>query len=335
MKTINKTNKKTPHNNISEFDSTSFWIFGNTYDYCDVMVKDALSYKNVFYSNSKLPIKNKILRFFYKVHHSKFANCLFPLPFKSKWYKKIIGYKKIQNYSRKVFIFFDSNPMVYNRQFLKFLREKINDSMLVLYFSNPMKLRTFCDIDYFKHYFDKIYTCDEDDSKKYSFGFQPDFYSCYRKHNETDNLRYDVFFVGNAKGRDNLILKLYNFFVSKNLTCKFVVVNSKLQLPSEIDTNPISYSDVLKYIKESRCILEIANEGTKSTTLRYNEAIVYNKILITNNSFYKTLPYYNPSSMFIVDYDGDLHGVSINDDYVDYKYKGDFSIINFLYKIIK
>ena len=52
------------------------------------------------------------------------------------------------------------------------------------------------------------------------------------------------------------------------------------------------YFDVLKYVKRSKCVLNIAQENVEGLTLRDFEAIGMGKYLITNNAFLKTTQFY-------------------------------------------
>lgn len=50
-------------------------------------------------------------------------------------------------------------------------------------------------------------------------------------------------------------------------------------------------------MKSTNCILEILQEGQYQQSIRYFEAIIYNKKLLTNNKNVKNLPYFDERYM--------------------------------------
>ena len=88
----------------------------------------------------------------------------------------------------------------------------------------------------------------------------------------------------------------------------------------------IDYNQILDELQKFDTVLEVVQPGQVGVTLRYYEAITYNKKLITNNEMVKKLPFYNPDYMFVFcdPEDIDLEWVkrSIKDDY---HYNNEFS----------
>lgn len=139
-----------------------------------------------------------------------------------------------------------------------------------------------------------------------------------------------VYFAGtNKKNRVETIQKIYTRFVSEQIKCKFRITNvSYVEQYEEgiIYNEPINYERILEEIQECDSILEIVQPGQVGVTLRYYEAICYNKKLITNNQFVKTLPFYNPEYMYVFENPDeiDLDWVKRNID-IDYYYGDEFS----------
>ena len=154
-----------------------------------------------------------------------------------------------------------------------------------------------------------------------------------------------VYFAGtNKQNRIDKIHKVYDYFIKNNIICDFHVTNVPIELMKKrniIYNKFQTYDDILSSMQECECILEIVQPGQTGVTLRYYEAIAYNKRLITNNTMVKNLPYYNPEYMFIFT---NIEDIDINwikqDVVVDYEYQDDvgmniddFSPINFLEEI--
>ena len=76
----------------------------------------------------------------------------------------------------------------------------------------------------------------------------------------------------------------------------------------------------------SKCVLEFMQEGQNGATLRYFEAVCYNKKLLTDNPNITEFPYYDSRWMRVFKNveDIDVNWLKENDE-VDYQYKGDFS----------
>lgn len=150
----------------------NYFVFGSCYDYCEYMVYDALSEKNVFFYNSTNLIRNKFLYYLSKIHMR------LNLPFKSIWFKRYFDYKSAKrNQPRNYFIFFDSNPLTCDTRFLTFIKKKIKKSITCIYFCNSLSMRNLNDPNYFKLYFDRIFTYDLKDAKEHNFEYYPSLYS--------------------------------------------------------------------------------------------------------------------------------------------------------------
>ena len=60
---------------------------------------------------------------------------------------------------------------------------------------------------------------------------------------------------------------------------------------------PLPYAKVLADVLATNCILEILPEGQKAQSLRYLEALCYNKKLLSNNPDLKNIPFYDARYM--------------------------------------
>lgn len=154
-----------------------FFVFGSLFDYCEAMCWDLKKMKNVELINEETLIKNKILWLFYKIHNSGIANRVVRLPFRNIWYKFFFDNKRIEKNAANYFVFFDSNPHVYDSHFLIWIKENIPNAICALVFLNTMKWRKMRDISYFNKYFEKIYTVDYDDAREYGFTYIEGIYS--------------------------------------------------------------------------------------------------------------------------------------------------------------
>lgn len=290
--------------------SNSFFIFGSLYDFWDYTMFELKNYPNCQLINTVHFTENKLLYFIYKVHNSGLLNKYVHCKRKSIWYKYLFDNSKVQqNGGYNYFIFFDSNPYVYNPSFLEFLQSKIPNSRLVIVFVNSMKARNMRDIDYFKKYFSLQYTSDSSDALEFGFEHFDNIYS--RVSMPPKPITTDVCFVGNSKGREDILLNLFDKMKGLGMSLDFTIIGLS-QKREGISEKPLTYSEVLKKVQQSKCILEVCGKGQKSYTLRCVEAIVYNKMLITNNFNIADSKYFDKSKMFLFDSIEDISSIPFN-----------------------
>ena len=103
-------------------------------------------------------------------------------------------------------------------------------------------------------------------------------------------------------------------------------------LPPEVRQDSyLPYPTVLQQMQSSKCILDMTQAGQSGITLRYYEAVVYNKKLLTNNVNIVNLPFYNPQYMKIYETIEDIDGDWIQSkDMPNYEYAGEFSPVHIL-----
>lgn len=189
---------------------------------------------------------------------------------------------------------------------------------------------------------DAVYTFDEFDAEE--FGWK-NINKCYfstsrlpdKSSVENRNITSDAFFVGGLKeGREKMILGLFKEGEKQGLKLDFVLsCMNKNQFRNRIYKNKITYikkwipySKVLERTMRSNCIVEILQKNQQAQTLRYFEALYFNKKLFTNNRHVTELLYYNPEYMKYFENVSDIDFDWIKRrDRVDYGYKNDFSAL--------
>ena len=140
----------------------------------------------------------------------------------------------------------------------------------------------------------------------------------------SDTLKSDVYFVGKAKDRLKSIMDAYYKLKDSGLTCEFYLTEvpkeeKQLNLPGVHYCEGVSYIDNLKHINNTRCLLEIMQGGGHGYTLRYAEALMYDKKLLTNNPEIKDAPFYDSRCISVF-----TNAESIDSSFV----KTDVTVIN-------
>lgn len=306
-----------------------FFVFGSLFDYCGSMCADLGDCDNVQFVNTDTLIKSRALWFLYKAHNSGIANKLFRLPGRSFWYRYLFDNGRIAtgggyNY----FLFFDSNPHVYDETFLQWLRVRVPNSVLALLFVNSMKQRSFRDMGYFRRNFDRMFTTDRHDCGKLGLEYVEGVHS--KLSNVVARGWSDISFIGIEKGRSVQLRAIYSSLTSRGLVCDFTIVGIN-EAPEGIGTKLMPYREALARELSSKCILEVCSDGQDAMTQRALEAVMYDKVLITNSQAVKDFRFYDPRTMFVLDDWGQLEEIDFDTiPEPGYGYAGEFSPVRLL-----
>ena len=184
---------------------------------------------------------------------------------------------------------------------MKYLKEKF-DVKLIALLLNPLKKNNKISDDLLTKYYDMVITTDYQDSLTYNFDYMSGIYSNIAYCVDTKEDSCDLFFVGVAKDRLNILHDIYKN-ISKKVKCDFNIINVKesdQEENSDIKYNKrLSYTEVLDKVSSSNCILEVLQSGQSGVTLRTLEAIIFNKKLLTNNQQIIHSPFYDSRYIYI------------------------------------
>lgn len=199
-------------------------------------------------------------------------------------------------------------------------------------FSYQNRIESFT-IDYIKELFDLIITYHSVEAQQYGFVHREQVFSKIQIEVREEDT--DVFFVGNAKNRLDKIHALYLCAKEHGLTCRFWIgdVKQEEMLPSCEDliyNQRLTYMEYLKEMARCRCIVEICQKGDE-TTMRFAEAVVYNKKLLVDDTTCSNRNYFDKRYMQCFENveDIDFEWVRQTEE-VDYHYDGSFSPIHLL-----
>lgn len=280
-----------------------FVFFCNEADYYYVMFRDIINLPNVqFFSGNMLSDKGA-KKYIEKVHTSKRLNKIVNIPFKSCWYHQYYDSSILGDSESAYFVFFESNKLSYDYGFINYLRNKHKGSKIIFFFTNIVKsspINNF--INEFRKNYDLVITTDINDSIKHKFTLHNSIYS-----NIGTPINYeeeiDVFFVGIDKGRFDTLIEIAEYLTKNGLNIEFYINGVNNYIGSNLKgvylNKKLNYSEVIDKVKKSKCLLELLQDGQSGTSLRTNEAVVYNKRLITNNYCIAEAQYYNDENIHI------------------------------------
>ena len=197
-------------------------------------------------------------------------------------------------------------------------------------------LRTEDVLAYLDH-FDAVYTYDRGDAERYAERMQFIEIPVWRSPQTPAAPETDLYFCGRNKGREKLLIAIHKRLSDAGQRFKLHIVNANSAVsthPDIMHTSWIPYGETVANVQRTNCILEILAAHNQESTLRYKEAVLYNKKLLTNNPNIAQLPYYDPRWMrtFQTADDIDLDWLHTVEP-IDYGYRGDYSAETFLKRV--
>lgn len=189
-----------------------------------------------------------------------------------------------------------------------------------------------CKFDSFK--WNTIMTFDPHDADNHNWVYTGLRYYSYHSLPDSGKSDADLFFAGSLKGkRGQMLLHLLDCFNANDVNCRFIcprlVWHQKaLAQPKglQLIRRRVSYKRILKKMIGCNCILEVLQEGQNGSSLRYFEAVCYNKKLLTTNAEIVNYPFYDERYMKVFSSDAEIDFDWIKRrEHIDYGYAGEFS----------
>lgn len=178
------------------------------------------------------------------------------------WKKNIGKYKNV--------ILFDRN---YNWNVIDFIKKENPECRIIIWYWNPIngnripeKYRGFCE----------EWSFDEADCKKYNFHYntQFSFKNLFYNKKFSNTLKYDVYFVGNDKGRAERIFSFQLKLEKVGGKCKFIVLKDKTsQKKYPYRKRSIKYETNISFLLQTKSVLEIVQNNQSGLTVRCIEAL--------------------------------------------------------------
>lgn len=253
------------------------------------------------YYGIQTPFLNKI----YQYHNNWRFNQLFELPLKNYWFEDTI--KKIPDLGDEdiFFVFLEVYMLSYSRKYINFLKKKFKRPHFVFYFYNPITSALWDKFCHVKDLYDVVATFNQNDAIKYKIEYFPYFpYKIKNCIENTHDIVSDVFFVGAAKGRLPRLLKIYEELTHQGVVCDFHIVGVPAEYQkysSDISYNKIiPYDEVIQRVSNTKCVLEVLQEGCEYVSIRSCEAFQLKKKLITTNSKITDSHFYNSDVVQII-----------------------------------
>lgn len=158
----------------------------------------------------------------------------------------------------------------------------------------------------YKNEFNRIYSFDESDCKKFDFIYRPTFYSknLEKINNIKLNINFDYMFVGQySRERYLKIQKISKILKGRHYIyfCDRIDNFFKLYLKiKNIHFRKLAKSEYNKKMLESNIIIDLVNSRQKGVTQRTLDSIYLEKKIITDLKEVEKYDFYNKNNIFII-----------------------------------
>ena len=243
---------------------------------------------------------NKVFSIAYKLHTNKQIGKHVWLPWRDVWF----SYREIERLLPE-HGYLLVNSMALSMPTLSFWKKLKCDHptvrfVLLLVDSMHGKSKHIDEVRYaiLNFSWDIVLSYDQNDCLEY--GFRYIGFSYYSNYTDIipSNTTSDLYYIATLKGRENLLREI-------DKACKENGVDNLFKIHTiwrDVDYGEkirkfLPYTSLLSDVMSTNCILEVVSDGQCTQSLRYLEALCYNKKLLSNNPCLKTLPYYDERYM--------------------------------------
>lgn len=217
-----------------------------------------------------------------------------------EWMIDLTEIKNKNFFEEDKIIYFD----IYEEKVLKKINLHQNKGEKIFWLWNKVEGNK---ILYLKKNFKNIWTFDEGDARKYDLKLTNQFY--WHIDNKKYNKKYDFYFIGQNKGRIKKLIQLKNKMKNYEFKIEIILYSLRDKIKhifnykkSKVDYyfKLKNYNQIVKNIKQTKCIVELTKESQMGLTLRSLEALFLEKKLITDNINIKKYDFYNENNIYIL-----------------------------------
>lgn len=320
---------------IFNYPDTKGWKKDNPDGYYYICLEDLHGLDNITVVNYPLegrPLLLKILHRFIsslkvRSNNNKIFNCIL-----SFFYPLYFHNQVVKDSDSLCFIFISD---VWDIGFIRYLKKTYPQGKIIMALRDLVKTKWFYKELVTSGLIDKWMSYDHGDCEKFGMTYFSEFESKIEITANSSIPVSDVFFTGRAKQRLPMLVECYDYLTSLGLKCLFIILDApedqKVHRDGITYTNTyMSYRKMLEYSIRSKCLLDINQEGATGYTSRFLEAIIYNKLLLTNTSGISSHPLFD--KRYIKEFKNitEVDASFFKSQDVKYNYNNEFSPLYFL-----
>lgn len=299
-------------------------VFGDEWDVYQTAHRDWIDNPRVTYIASFRP--QGLLGWIQRIQFNPRLNSVVSVPLKHKWCS---CYLRGVNAKNACFLITERwLRMECGIRLLPYLRQHYPDSRIVCFTQDLIDTiidhysNRPIDVEYIKQYADLFISYDPVDAAKHHVKYHPTVYSPIQVSDVSEV--YDLYFLGRDKGRLKTLVRICTEARRRGLCCLFLLleVPEQQQIACEgivyVD-HPVAYQENLRYVAESRCVVELLQQEASSPTFRTWETIMLNKVLLTNNASIRKTAFYDARYISVfhdetdVDWESIVRGMAFPD----------------------
>ena len=313
----------------------NYVVLGSAADFYRASYADLHNRIDSKYIWKSIDTDSKLLNFLYKLHKSRKLNKFIQMPCQNIW-NRLVFKGSFEDDKPICFVLFGSRKKEIDCGLIEYFRKRYPGCRIAFFYQDMVKRSMMPNIDVVKQKADIVLSFDQLDAKNYGVYYYPLVYSRIEIPKNAHIKRSDVYFVGKAKDRLDKIIAAYEVFKNAGLKCDFHIIGVEKENRKYEDEivyqDQMPYLENLQRIQACKCMLEIMQGGGHGYTLRYCEAIMYDKAIITDNPEVVRAPFYNPSliQQFVDTTDIETDFVESISDRVDYGFKEKLSPVHLL-----
>lgn len=263
----------------------NFVMFFSPYDWYKFMYKDVEKVENVVYvSDAASLLHGKAEKTLYRMAMGKRANRIVKMPFKNRWFQTLISRVDFKENRPFCFIWHHNFLNEIENGMVDYIKHTYPEAKNVFYFTDIKNINEKL-VAFLRSKMDLIGVFDPHIAQAWNIDYWPNVYPTIEPEDKTEIL-YDLCFMGSDRGRKSELEAVARACKEHDVKTAFYIVSDEPN--PELDnihylTTPLSYSQVVELMKQTNCILELRVEPYNSSSVRVQEAVVYNKKLLTNN----------------------------------------------------
>ena len=240
----------------------------------------------------------------YKLHHARSLNRRRPAPFRFLWESSRMEaeVRKAYEEHNKLCLIFNNFSLPYFEPSQLKAWKKRYKVKLVLCFIDRLSSYFAAEARMYEKNvpFDAVYSYYKKDAEEAGCKYFDRYYSAMDMPKAVDH--YGVYFWGSDTGRRKKIEDIYIRLDELGISSRIGICYAQGEwprLPGIVYDTPRKYEEMLKDMAGADVLLDVI-EGSGGVSLRYLEAVVYGKKLISNNPEIRNMRFYDPGSMLLI-----------------------------------
>lgn len=168
------------------------------------------------------------------------------------------------------------------------------------------------------HLFDKVFSFEKKDCKKYNLIFKTNFIYNYVE-NISENFKYKVFSISSLDNRLPVFQKISKYLHELKVNYKIIIFTSKKKDDPYLEFSKctLSIAENNAFLAESEIMLDVHRTKQQGLSFRVFESLGLQKKLITTNSDIANYDFYNADNIHIIE---DVEKINVPDSFFENPY---------------